>query len=410
MKKMSYAWWIVIACGLIGFLKGGIVSYGFTALFEPLVHEFGWSYTEISFAKSLRGMEMSIFAPFVGFLIDRVGTRKLLLLGIITVGFGLTLLSITQSLVMFYLSFLFLAFGAGGVGGVVLTTTVASWFENNMGKALGVLTCLSAAGGLLIPLVVWLIDVYQWRTALVILGLGICITGIPLALSIREKKDRDKSEVTLLNHALPSPENVGTVTEMGFKEAIKHRVYFYLNFIEFIRHMITSAIVLHIMPYLSSVNVPKSAAVLVTVSFPIFNIAGRFGFGWFADVSDQRKTMILTLALMGLGLLGLCYARQTWTLLIFSFLFSMGWGGGVILTRTMQREYFGMNSFGKMLGIIMGLGSLGGVLGPTLAGWIFDTMRSYYIMWLIFFGLCLLSIGLILTMKPAIERNPETIF
>jgi MFS family permease len=146
----------------------------------------------------------------------------------------------------------------------------------------------------------------------------------------------------------------------------------------------------------------------VTVSFPIFNIVGIFGFGWFADVCDQRRTMILTLALMGLGLLGLCYARQTGTLLIFTFLFSMGWGGSIILTRTMQRSYFGMASFGKMLGIIMGLGSLGGVIGPTLAGWIFDTTRSYDIMWLIFFGLCLLSIGLILTMKPAGERSPGT--
>jgi len=139
--------WIVIACGLIGLLKGGIVSYGFTAFFEPLVNEFGWSYTEVSFAKSLRGMEMSLFAPIVGFLVIESVRKNYYCWGHYR-GTGLGLLSITQSLTMFYVSFVFLAFGAGGVGGVVLITTVAEWFGKETGKALGVLTCLMAAGGL----------------------------------------------------------------------------------------------------------------------------------------------------------------------------------------------------------------------------------------------------------------------
>ncbi len=409
MKKMYYGWWIVVACGLIGFLKSGIVSYGFTAFFEPLVHEFGWSYTEISFAKSLRGMEMSFFAPFVGFLVDRVGSRKLILLGVITVGLGLILLSITQSLVMFYASFLFLAFGSGGIGGVVLITTVAGWFDRNMGRALGVLTCLMAAGGLVIPLIVWLIDVYQWRTALVILALGILIIGIPLAFIVREKPPPNALPGELPAPSTPASLNSNeSARKMGFKEAIRHKVYLHLNFVEFVRHMITSAMILHIMPYLSSVHVPKATAILVTVSVPIFNIIGRFGFGWFADIFNKRNTMILTIALMGVGLLGLGYMRQQWTLMVSSFLFATGWGGGVIVTRTMQKEYFGMHSFGKMLGIIMGLGSLGGVIGPTLAGWVFDSTRSYHLVWLIFSGLCIFSIGLLLTLKPVMQRNVGT--
>ena len=115
MKKIFYGWWIVGACFLIMFYVAGVIFYGFTAFFEPIRREFGWSYAQISFAASLRGLEMGIFAPIVGFLVDRLGSRRLILLGTIVVGFGLILLSQTQSLVMFYCSFLLIAFGAGGL-------------------------------------------------------------------------------------------------------------------------------------------------------------------------------------------------------------------------------------------------------------------------------------------------------
>ena len=98
MKKIFYGWWIVLACSLIGLYVGGIIFFGFTAFFEPIREEFGWSYAQISLAISLRGLEMGVFAPVVGFLVDRFGARKLILWGTITLGFGLILLSLTQSL------------------------------------------------------------------------------------------------------------------------------------------------------------------------------------------------------------------------------------------------------------------------------------------------------------------------
>ncbi len=407
IKKIFYGWWIVFVCGFIGFINHGITGYGFTAFFEPIVKEFGWSYTQISFAKSLRGMEMSIFTPIIGFLVDRFGSRKLLFLGTITVGFGLILLSITQSLVMFYSSFLLLAFGSGGIGGLVLITTVANWFDKNVGKALGVVTSLAAAGGLIVLLIVWLIDVFQWRTALIILGLGVWILGIPLSLSIHDKPEQygyipdEKS----LNNPMLHLKNKGTGSEIGLQEVLKQRAFLYLAIVEVIRHMITSAVILHVMPYFSSVGIPRSTAGMLAAVFPLFTIIGRFGFGWFGDVFDKRYTMVVALALTGIGLLGFCYMRQGWAILIFILLFSSGWGGSMILTRTIQREYFRKDYFGKMLGIIMGLGSIGGIIGPTLAGWVFDTLRSYHFIWLVFCGLNGISIWLILRIKPLMKKD-----
>jgi len=68
LGTIYYGWWVVLACFVISLLMGGITFFSFTAFFEPIQREFGWSYTQISLATSLRGLEMGIFAPIVGSL------------------------------------------------------------------------------------------------------------------------------------------------------------------------------------------------------------------------------------------------------------------------------------------------------------------------------------------------------
>ena len=403
MKKVFYGWWIVLSCFLIGLYVGGIVQFSFTAFFEPLIKEFGWSYTQISFAKSLRGLEMSIFAPILGFLVDRFGSRKLILVGTITIGFGLILLSFTQSLAMFYCSFLLLSFGAGGCTSVVLMTAVANWFSKNVGKALSVVTCGVGAGGLMVPLVVQLIHLYDWRATLIIFGLGIWVLGIPLSFVIRDKPEPYGYIPDGESHRAPMShlQSKGKGSEIGFKEALRQRAFLYLNIVELLRHMIVSAVILHVMPYLSSMSIPRPFAGMVAAALPLISIVGRFGFGWFGgNVIDKRYTMAVTLGLLGAGLLAFCYVRQGWFILIFILPFSLGWGGSTVLTRIFLREYFGRDSFGKMLGILMGSGSIGGIIGPTLAGWAFDTLRSYQFIWLSFCVFSGLSILLVSRIKP----------
>jgi MFS transporter, OFA family, oxalate/formate antiporter len=386
-------------------LRGRYYSFG--AFFEPLVEEFGWSYTQISFATSLRGLEMSVFAPFIGFLVDRFGSRKLIVCGTITVGIALVLLSVTQSLITFYASFLLLAFGAGGCASVVLLTVVANWFDKNAGKALAVVTCGFGAGGLITPLVVWLIDLYGWRTTLIILGLGVWTLGIPLSFVIRDKPEQygyipdGESAPRLMSH----PKNEAKGVEISFKEVLKQRVFLYLTIVELIRQTICQAVITHIMPYLSSIGIPRAIAGILAAAIPLFSIAGRLGFGWLGDVYDKRYTMALATCLMGIGILAFSCVQQRWVILFFLLLFSLGGWGSMILSRTMQREYFGRESFGKILGIIMGFASIGGIIGPTLAGWVFDTLGSYHLIWLAFCGFSGLSMWLILRIKPLMKIN-----
>ena len=92
LPRIFYGWWIVAGCFLVSSLTGGYIVLGFTAFFEPIAYEFGWSYAQISLAASLRGAEMGLLAPIVGFIVDRWGPRRIMFGGITIIGLGLVFL------------------------------------------------------------------------------------------------------------------------------------------------------------------------------------------------------------------------------------------------------------------------------------------------------------------------------
>ena len=190
-SKIFYGWWVVGACFLIWLFIGGFVTFGFTAFFEPIANEFSWSYTQISFAASLRGMETGILSPLLGLVVDRWGPRRLMFGGIVVIGIGLTLLSYTTSLGMFYGAFALVAIGiSSSASPTVTTTAVANWFRRKSGIAIGVMTCGFALGGLMVPVIVRLIDIVGWKSAIFVLGLIIVLIGLPLSLLVRHKPEQ----------------------------------------------------------------------------------------------------------------------------------------------------------------------------------------------------------------------------
>lgn len=412
MRKIFYGWWVVLASFVMTFYVGGVVFFGFTAFFEPIQREFGWSYTQVSLAASLRGLEMGIFAPIVGLVVDRLGARLLILGGIVAVSLGLLALSFTHSLATFYCACLLIAFGAGGCTTVVLTTVVANWFHKDIGKALGVMMSGYGASGLMVPSIVSLIAFYDWRTTLVILGIGTLVLGIPLSLIIRNKPedhgylpDGVGSRDTHLTHS-----HHATGNRMGLREAFRDRTFVYLNAAEALRMMILMAVITHIMPYLSIVAIERTAAGVVAGAVPLFSIAGRFGFGWLGDIFDKRHVLACTYAFMGLGMLAFCYPNAVGMIVFFLVLFSPGFGGGATLRGAIIRAHFGRDSFGKIFGMVMGSTAVGGIIGPTLAGWVYDTTGSYMVMWAascVLLGLCVVLIERINALPPDLSSRPS---
>ncbi|MFC1991772.1 MFS transporter, partial [Chloroflexota bacterium] len=126
--RVFYGWYIVAAAIVIILYTAGIIHFGFTAVFEPIANEFGWSYARISLASSLRGFEMGLLAPLMGFLVDRWGPRKLIFAGSIIIFLGFLILSNVSSLAMFYGAFVLISIGMSTCTVTVLMPAVNNWF------------------------------------------------------------------------------------------------------------------------------------------------------------------------------------------------------------------------------------------------------------------------------------------
>jgi len=403
MASIFYGWWVVFACFFLGFYISGAVFAGFTAFFEPIAEEFGWSYTQISVAASIRGLEAGILAPIVGFLVDRFGPRKLIFCGTLTIGFGLILCSWTYSLPMLYGAFILIALGMSGCTGTVLMTAVANWFRRDVGKALGLMACGFGVGGILVLFIVWLIDLYHWRTTFVILGLGMWLLGIPLSLFVRHRPEPYGYFPDGWTSAEQGLTRMGQDGEVGFKEALKTKDFWHISIAEAIRMMVLIAVITHIMPYLSSLGMSRPGAALVATSLPLFSIIGRLGLGWLGDIFDKRYVMAGAYSLGGLGLVAFSYVQLTWLILPFLFFFSLSWGAAV-LRGAILRERFGRVSFGKTLGLMMGLGTIVRIMGAPIAGWTYDTSGTYYPIWLVFAVTFAIAAVLILMIEPHREH------
>ena len=145
-----YGWWVVFASATIVFLTGGTFFYGFGALFNPIVNEFGWSRASISLAFSLRTEVGGIAAPIVGFAVDRVGARRLMVFGVLFVALGFVLLSRVQDLPAFYGAVVVIAMGMSATAGPVGMVAIAHWFSSRRGRALAFMTIGAGTSGVMV--------------------------------------------------------------------------------------------------------------------------------------------------------------------------------------------------------------------------------------------------------------------
>ncbi|MFC1934675.1 MFS transporter, partial [Chloroflexota bacterium] len=391
----------------IALYGGGVTFYGFTAIFEPIANELGWSYTHISLAASLRGMETGLLAPLVGILIDRWGPRRIVFVGAIFAATGLFLLSRSMSLCMFYGAFVLIAMGMSGCTMTMVSTTVANWFRKNVGLASGIALCGFGLGGVLVPLIVRLIEMYQWRTTMAFLALGMLVLVLPLSFLLRHKPEqygylpdgRIEDLVTLSNGSgLPSAVEV----DVSAKQALRSSTFWCLALALTYHTMVTGTIVTHVMPYLSTIGVVRARSSLVAAATPLMSLGGRLGLGWLGDKVGKKLVAAGAFAIMGLGLLCFGYAATAgiWLLVPFFVLYGIGYGGLATLRISLTREHFGITHFGTIFGLIMGINILGGMIGPPLAGWVYDSWSSYQSIWFVFAGLAITPLISILVIRP----------
>jgi len=405
-----YGWWIVGACFTLALYMSGAVFYGFTAIFEPIAEEFGWSYTSISIAASLRGLESGLLAPVVGIMVDRWGPRRFIFGGVICIGLGLLLLTQVQSIGMFYAAFILMSLGISSCGISVTVTAVANWFHRRVGLATGITVSGYGFSGVLVPLMVRLIDTYDWRTAIGVMGIGMLVIGLPLSLLVRHKPEQygylpDGEERSAVLSGEEAVKKLTKKVSITARQAMRTRTFWLIVLAVMPQFVAVPAVITHVMPYLSSKGVVRATSALVATAIPLLSIGGRFGFGWFADKYVAKRLSAFALIMLTLGLVCFEYISLGWTWLLVPFLvlFGFGYGGINTMVGVLLREHFGRGNFGTIIGVVWGILMLGTVAGPPIAGWVFDNWGSYQGTWLVMSGSVFIG-AIIMTMTPRVKE------
>lgn len=405
-----FGWWVVFASAAIVFLTGGTFFYGFSALFNPIVNEFGWSRAAVSFAFSLRSEVGGIAAPVVGFMVDRVGPRRLMVFGVTTVAVGFFLLSQVQNLWAFYGSVVVIAIGISAAAGPVGIVAVAHWFRRRRGRALAFLAMGAGSSGIMVVVLAWLISAFEWRNALLIIAalqLAVCV---PLALSIRNRPeemglhpDGDVEDGPRLEDAALTP-GVAEPEGCTVRQALRSPAFWRLALAVALGNLGAMAIIVHQIPFLTgSVGLSEAAAAASVTGMTLVSVGGRFGFGYASDLIDKRLVMAGAYALLALAVLLFAAVYHPWQVFLVLTLFGLGWGGIIPVRPALQAEVFGLRAFGAIQGLVFTIATLGAFIGPVFAGWMYDQTESYRLAFVVLAAAAFLAVPMLVTLGRPVQ-------
>jgi len=397
-------------------LSSAFSYYGFSVFFPAVEQEFGWSRTAISGAFSLGRMESGVLGPLEGFLVDRMGPRRIMVIGVLLMGSGFILFSRVHSLLAFYLVLLFGVILGGSLGfHMPAGAAVANWFRRKRGLAFGIFRSGPGLGGLLLPLLGWLIVTLSWRQAALIAGLFTIAVGLPLSTLMRHRPE-DYGYVPDGVPATPSTPaaaasqgavrpQTASIPEVSFTpfQALRVRAFWFLAISMMLSSITTSGVFVHFVVMLEDRGITPTLASALLGSVAVISCLGRFGLSWLSDYVNKRHLLIGTLAMLSVVVLVMGRAESLWWFAPFTVLFAILYGGASSVRDPLQADYFGVRYFATIMGSLRLISAGGHVIGPILAGFIYDTTQSYELAFSLFALATLVGAGCMF-----LARAPES--
>jgi len=396
--KFFYGYIIVVAAFLLMAIMWGSV-YVFGVFFEPLLTEFGWTRAMTSGAFALSFVMLGLLGIVSGRMTDRYGPRKVVTVCGLFLGSGYLLISQTSAIWQIYLFYgVIVAIGMSGVF-VPLSSTVVRWFIKRRGLMTAVVASGVGAGTVIMPLVAnWLNSIYGWRNSYIILG----VTVLVLVTSIAQFLRRDPSQTGQSPYGESElGEKVGLLTEGFSLQGALHTRQFWMIAGALICFTLNLGVVMvHIVPYAISLEVSATSAAGILALVGGLSIVGRVFMGMVGDRIGNKPALLIAFVLMSLSFFWLLVSREFWMLSVFAVIFGFGYGSLSALISPLLAEHFGLGSLGAILGFLtFGLESGNGI-GPVLVGYLVDVSGSYQTAFLACALVSLLSIILILPLRP----------
>lgn len=378
VARIYYGWVVVAACFLGSFVVFGL-SYSFGVFFEPILEEFGHSRGVTSIAFGVQSLMLYLGAVGIGMLVDRYGTRRMLVAGAVLLGLGLIGTSQAQSL--FVLVFTYgIVTGLGmSVLFVVSYATVPRWFDRRQGFAGGLASAGLGMGMVVVaPVSDTLIAMVGWRSALLVLtACALALLGIAIAV-IRDEPTREQAPTREFDGGFRESERVALRKQLTAVSTIARSPSFLALFAGWILiyttlYIVLSHLVIHIVDLGLSRTVGATAVALIGGA----SVVGRVTIGYAADRVGRVSTFAVCSAIMGLSTLTLPALDTATALLVFAGIYGLAYGGNGALLAPLTADLFGRSNINAVFGLVsMSLG-VSGLLSPYIAGAGYDAIGTY---------------------------------
>ena len=390
-----YGWWLVAISGFIMAIATVPLFHAMSLWAVALERQFGWNRTQLGLALSFTRIEGGIMGPVEGYLADRVGTRHMVLIGLLIVGLGFLLFGQVRNLWMFYLAYIVMTLGQGLGSWVPMMTLLNHWFSRKRSMAVGWANVCSRLGALLlVPAIAWAIDPDHgplgWSMTATVLGIFALAIAFPISRLIRNRPqdyglrpDGDppapaRTEARQRGGQAPAAA-VSEDTDADFtaSQALHTPAFWFIAF----GHGFTSMVILAIMAHLGLLLDDKGfslqdtgwiVAVYTSVAM-VFQLVG----GYIGDRIPKRVAIFIFTTIQAGAVVVLTMADSLPVFYLFAVIFGMGFGGRNPLTIAIRGEYFGRASFGKILGLSTVPMNVLLLVASPFAGYMRDVYGTY---------------------------------
>ena len=394
--------WVVVAAGALMTCVGFGTMLSLAVFLQPISKAMGWSTAGVSAAATLDFLCMG-FAAFVwGTLSDRYGTRIVVLAGSILLGIGLVTASQAQELWQFQLCFGVLIGIAAGSFYAPMMAVVTAWFDKNRSLAVSLVSAGMGVAPLTVaPFARWLISTYDWRTAMMTVGLMAWALLIPAALLVRQAPEATPTGAA----AKGVTDDSGAGWSVG--RALRSPQFLVLALTFFACCAAHSGPIFHMVSYAMLCGIPAMTAVSIYSAEGLAGLGGRLLLGLLADRLGAKRVLIGGLLVQALAIGSYLYVSKLGEFYALAIVFGTAYGGVMPLYAVLAREYFGPRIMRTVFGAATMVSSVGMALGPWVGGMIFDTFHDYRWLYISALSVGLGAMAMAVAFPPLPSRSRE---
>lgn len=369
-RDSGYYRWIVLAAAFVlQMLAAGTTSFAFGVFVKPVAEELGIPRGDVNLGLMLLLLGSAVACPFLGRLLDRFPTRWIVIGGSLCFGIGASWLAWSVQLWMMCLALLGpVAVGMTALGALTSSLLITRWFDERIGRALGIVGVSASVGGVVIvPLLSRLIAEEGWRTAVLVAGWVTMGVGLLLALFvIRERAPKTSGD------ELPYQQAQWTVRGL-----LVTRDFWLLVVAVGSLFAVNQAVLSALVAYGQDLGFDAGRAALLVSAVSLSSIIGKLVVGALADYIDKRLLLAIAAVLLGV-LLAILLAKPAYSILLTGCLLSGAAIGGIApIWGGLIYARFGAASFGLVMGLMVQLQMPFMLLGLRYVGGSYDASGSY---------------------------------